>query len=105
MRGARLTLGLRLLTFVEFTVRHELAAQGEKLTGLYGGNQKRSTSHPTAEALLQAFDDITLSAITLGQQVHRHVTPLSALQTKILTLLGFSSTICDRLYAEAPNTS
>jgi len=100
-----LSLGLRLLTLVEFTVRRELSKQGEKLAGLYAGNPKRSTSRPTAEALFHAFDNITLSVITLGEQVHRHVTPLSALQTKILTLLGFSSTIYDRLCAQAPNTS
>jgi transposase len=100
-----LSLGLRLLTLVEFMVRRELAKQGEMLAGLYAGNPKRSTSRPTAEALLQAFDNITLSVINLGEQVHRHVTPLSTLQTKILTLLGFSSTIYDRLCAQAPNTS
>jgi len=100
-----LSLGLRLLTLVEFTVRRELAEQGEKLAGLYAGNPKRSTSRPTAEALLHAFDNITLSVINLGEQVHRHVTPLSALQTKILTLLDFPSTIYDRLCAQAPNTS
>jgi transposase len=100
-----LSLGLRLLTLVEFTVRRELAEQGERLAGLYAGNPKRSTSRPAAEALLQAFDNITLSVINLGEQVHCHVTPLSALQTKILTLLGFSSTIYDRLCAQAPNTS
>lgn len=100
-----LSLGLRLLTLVEFTVRRELTEQGERLAGLYAGKPKRSTSRATAEALLHAFDSITLSVINLGEQVHRHVTPLSALQTKILTLLGFSSTIYDRLCTQAPNTS
>jgi transposase len=100
-----LSLGLRLLALLEFSVRQNLAKRDEKLAGLYAGNPKRSTSRPTAEALLKAFDNITLSVINLGEQVHRHVTPLSALQTKILALLGFSSSIYDRLCAQAPNTS
>ena len=100
-----LSLGLRLLALLEFSVRQELAERDEKLAGLYAGNPKRSTSHPTAEALLKAFDNITLSVVSLGEQAHRHVTPLSVLQTKILALLGFPSGIYDRLCAQAPNTS
>lgn len=100
-----LSLGLRLLALLEFSVRQELAERNEKLAGLYAGNPKRSTSRPTAEALLEAFDNITLSVINLGEQVHRHVTPLSALQTRILALLGFPLSIYDCLCAQAPNTS
>ena len=99
------SLGLRLLALLEFSVRQELAERDEKLAGLYAGNPKRSTSHPTAEALLKAFDNITLSVVSLGEKTHRHVTPLSGLQTKILAMLGFSSGIYDRLCAQAPNTS
>jgi transposase len=100
-----LSLGLRVLALLEFSVRQELAERNEKLAGLYAGNPKRSTSRPTAEALLKTFDNVTLSVINLGEQVHRHVTPLSALQTRILVLLGFPSSIYDRLCAQAPNTS
>jgi len=100
-----LSLGLRLLTLLEFGVRQALAEQNEKLAGLYAGNPKRSTSRPTAEALLKAFDNITLSVIDLGERVYRHVTPLSAAQTKIMALLGFSASIYDRLCAQSPNTS
>lgn len=100
-----MSLCLRLLVLLEFSVRQELAQRDEKLMGLYAGNPKRSTSRPTAEALLEAFDNITLSVIHLGEQVHRHVTPLTAVQIKILTLLGFSSSIYDHLAAQAVNTS
>lgn len=48
---------------------------------------------------------IALSVITLGEQVYRHVMPLSALQIRTLTLLGVSPTTCDRLCTQAPNTS
>lgn len=100
-----MSLCLRLLVLLEFSARQELAKRDETIAGLYAGNPKRSTSRPTAEALLQAFDNITLSVINLGGQIHRHVTPLTALQLKILNLLGLSSSIYDRLAAQAANTS
>jgi transposase len=92
-----LSIGLRVLTLLEFRVRQRLADQQEHLAGLYAGNPKRSTQRPTAEALLGAFQGIHLSLITLGQQLHRHLTPLSALQQRILSLLDFSSDLYDQL--------
>jgi hypothetical protein len=38
---------------------------------------------------LQAFVPITLTQVQLPEQVASHVTPLTALQQQILTLLGF----------------
>ena len=97
-----LSIGLRILTLVEFQVRRHLAEQKEKLVGLYAGNPKRATQRPTAEALLEAFKGITLAVVTIGDQIHHHLTPLSELQKKILTLLGFSPDIYDRLVAKSP---
>lgn len=92
-----LSIGLRVLTLLEFRVRQRLADQHEHLAGLYAGNPKRTTPRPTAEALLGAFQGIHLSLVTLGQQLHRHLTPLSALQQRILALLDFSSDLYDQL--------
>lgn len=92
-----LSIGLRVLTLLEFRVRQRLADQQEHLAGLYAGNPKRTTQRPTAEALLGAFQGIHLSIVTLGQQLHRHLTPLSALQQRILSLLDFSSDLYDQL--------
>src|SRR5947209_4569442 len=92
-----LSIGLRLLTLLEFQVRQHLADQQEPLAGLYAGNPKRRTQRPTAEALLGAFQGIHLSIVMLGQQLHRHLTPLSALQQRILSLLDFSSGLYDQL--------
>jgi hypothetical protein len=100
-----LTIGLRVLTLFEAGVRQRLAEQGEKLAGLYAGNPKRATAHPTAEALLQAFDDIHLTVIQIGQQVHRHITPLSELQQKILTLLNLPTSLYSQLAAISPNST
>jgi len=68
-------------------------------------NPKRTTSRPTAEALLKAFQQIHLSVVTIGQQIHRHVTPLSELQQHILFLLDCSPAIYDRLGAESSKST
>jgi transposase len=96
-----LSLALRLLTVVEWRCRQRLADQHESVAGLYAGNPKRTTRRPTAEALLQAFRLIHLSVVTLGQQTHRHMTPLSEVQQRILLLLGVSPALYDRLAAES----
>jgi transposase len=97
-----LSLALRILTILEGRCRQRLAEQHESLPGLYAGNPKRTTSRPTVEALLQAFRLIHLSVVTLGQQVHRHLTPLSELHLRILGLLDVSPVIYGRLGAESP---
>ena len=76
--------------------RRQLAlGEGAKIAGLYAGNPKRETARPTAERLLEAFQDLTLTVIELPQQTIRHVTPLSPVQLRILEILGFS---CRGLY-------
>ncbi len=92
-----LSIGLRILTLLEFRARQHLAESHESLPGLYAGNPKRSTSRPTAEALLGAFQSIHLSVVTLGQQFHRQITPLSELQKHILALWDISPTLYDQL--------
>jgi transposase len=82
-----LSLALRVLTSLEFVVRQRLAKQAALLPGLYKGNSKRSTARPTAERLLEAFDNLTLSIIDLNSQRLFHLTELSELQLHILSLL------------------
>jgi len=98
-----LSIGLRMLTLIEYRVRQRLADLNEKLSGLYAGNPKRATDRPTAEALLRAFKGIYLSAVTLGEQVLYHVSPLSDRQRKILSLLDFPADIYSRLTSGFPN--
>jgi transposase len=92
-----LSIGLRMLTLIEYQVRQRLAEMNEKLAGSYAGNPKRTTERPTAEAMLQVFKGIHLSVVSIGEQVLYHVTPLSEVQQKILSLLGFPSDIYTRL--------
>ena len=62
---------------------------------------QRTTSRPTAEALLAAFKPIHVSFIILGQ-LYRHLIPLSALQQHILSLLDFSPELYNQLCAQFP---
>jgi transposase len=92
-----LSIALRVLTLVEFGVRRQLATEAATLAGLYAGNAKRKTARPTAERLLEAFQEVTLTVVEGGHQVYRHLTALSPLQERILELLGFSSRVYTRL--------
>jgi transposase len=92
-----LSIALRVLTLLEFVGRRWLATAGAKLAGLYAGNPQRETDRPTAERLLEAFQDITLTIIKGPHQTDRHVTALSPLQQRILGILGFSSALYTRL--------
>jgi transposase len=97
-----LSLGLRVLTLLEFVVRRRLATAKTPLAGLYAGNPQRGTTHPTAERLLDAFQDLTLTIVRTGCHRWAHLTPLSTVQERILTLLDFPTHIYMRLCADFP---
>ena len=92
-----LSIALRVLTLLEFVGRRQLATAGAKLAGLYAGNPQRATDRPTAERLLEAFQDITLTIIKRPQQTDRPMTALSPLPQRILEVWGFSSVLYTRL--------
>lgn len=92
-----LSIGLRVLTLLEFQVRRNLEQNKEKLAGLYVGNPNRETARPTAEILLAVFKEITLLLIEVKNEVYAHLTALSPLQQRILVLLGFPTTIYTQL--------
>ncbi len=96
-----LSIGLRVLCLVEFTVREALREKAEKLDGIYAGNPKRETARPTTEMMLRAFVGITLVVISLGGMDSYSVTPLNTVQSRILGLLGFPTAI----YQELPTRS
>lgn len=96
-----LSIGLRVLTLLEFEVRRRLEAEETALAGLYAGNPKRATARPTAERLLESFQEITLTIIQEPHQIRRHLTPLSELQVRILALLDFPLNIYTKLCANS----
>jgi len=85
-----LTIGLRVLTLLEFMVRGKLAETKTDIVGIYAGNSKRKTKRPTAETLLRVFSYIDLVGIKGIDSISYHLTPLTALQQYILELLDFS---------------
>lgn len=92
-----LSIGLRLLTLLEFVVGKRLAEAGETLSGLYAGNAKRSTAKPTTELLLEAFKNITLLIVPHEGHPIRYLNPLTQLQQRILELLGYSVEVYAKL--------
>ena len=96
-----LSIALRVLTLLEFVVRRRLAQEGAALAGLYAGNPKRATTHPTTERLLEAFQEITLTIVVEPHQTRRHMTALSALQQRVLALLEFTPTIYTKLCGDS----
>lgn len=83
-----LSLGLRILCLLEFSVRTQLHSQQQTLAGLYAGNPKRATPRPTTELLLRAFRGITLTIMEIDQTRQRFLSPLSEVQRRILKLLN-----------------
>jgi len=74
-----LTLGVRVLTVMEFVLRRSLENDHAKLPGLHPENKKKMADKPTAERILQAFRKISLTIITnvAGEEILRRLTPLS----------------------------
>src|SRR5207247_5286186 len=84
-----LTLGVRVLTVMEFVLRQSLETAQASLPGLHPENKHKMTKRPTAERLLQAFAGISLTIIqnAAGENILRRLTPLSGLQSDILQWL------------------
>ena len=94
-----LSVGLRVLTLLEFVVRRRLAAEGGVLAGVYTGQPARVTAQPTAERLLATFQEVTLTIIHEGRDTRWHLTPLSPVQQRILALLDLPLDVYTRLGA------
>ena len=94
-----LSLALRVLVLVEFVARRHLTTTQDQITGLYPGQAMRATASPTAELLLRAFRGISLSVVEITGQVRALLSPLNALQHRVLELLGWSTRLYERLMA------
>jgi len=98
-----LTLALRLLTLIETQVRQGLHQEHQRLAGLYAGQARRETDHPSGKRILQAFAraQITLTRIAVDAQIEWHITALSELHEQVLRYLRLPVT----LYATLINNS
>jgi transposase len=86
----RLTLGVRGLTVMACVLRPSLQTEQSTLPGLHPENTTRSTDQPTAERILQACANVSLTIIqhAAGEDILRRLTSLSGLQENILQRLG-----------------
>ena len=66
-------------------------------------NKQKMTDKPTAERILQAFADISLTIIknAAGADILRRLTPLSGLQENILRRLGLGAALYGQLEIQA----
>jgi transposase len=81
-----LSLALRLLSVLEWSVRKKLQQSGKTLKGLYAGQPGRQAKNPSAELLLKAFKGISLVVVEAAGQVAAQLTALTALQKHLLDL-------------------
>jgi transposase len=88
-----LTLAARLLALGDHLAKRNLAQEQAELAGIYPGNPKRSTTTPTTERMLAAFDNINLTIVPVAGLLHYQVTPLTAVQQRILDLWQLSDTL------------
>jgi transposase len=96
-----LSLGVRVLTLMEFVVHRALRKDQTKLAGLHPENRKKETDQPTAERILKAFSGITLTIFqdSTGQPLFLWLTPLTETQLTILKCLGL-----ENVYAPLQNS-
>lgn len=90
-----LTIGLRVLTWLEIRVREELQQRKERLVGLYDGQPKRATANPTAAMLLRALSksELTLTHISTPSYQGWYLPCLPPLFLCILDILGLPSSL------------
>ena len=82
-----LSIALRVLVVMQCVVRRNLQQAGTTLKGIYPGQPGRQTAQPTTEMLLSALRGVTLSWIKIDGKRHEHLTPLNAVQKRILALM------------------
>jgi transposase len=94
-----LTLGVRVLTVMEFVLRRSLQNDQVQLPGLHPENKKKMTDKPAAERILKAFAEVSLTILkhATGEDIVRRLTPLSACQEDILQRLGLGTALYGQL--------
>ena len=85
-----LTLGVRVLTLMEFVIQRSLKEDNTGLSGMHPENRKKITDTPSAEKILKTFSGINLTIIRdlAGNILIRSLTPLSPVQQEIIQRLN-----------------
>ena len=84
---------------MECVRRRSLQHDQAQLPGLHPENKAKMTNKPTAERILKAFADVSLTIIktAAGEEILRRLTPLSGVQEDILQRQGLGSTLYRQL--------
>jgi transposase len=88
-----LSLGVRLLTLIEFVARRTLQQQQSTIAGLYLDSPRKTTTIPTAERLLRALIHIKLIIVYLQDKIVYQVEGFSHVQQRILEVVGMPQDI------------
>lgn len=94
-----LTLGVRVLTLMEFVLQRSLQQDSAKLSDLHPENKIKMTDKPSAERILKAFSGVSLTIIkdVIGNEIMRWIVPLSAMQQEIVQRLGLNPILYQQL--------
>ncbi|MDO8871131.1 MAG: hypothetical protein Q7V05_00150 [Methanoregula sp.] len=72
---------------LEIPLHNSIKKRGTSLDGLFEYNSKKSLDKPKAERVLEFFDEIHLSTVTVGKKIYCTITGLSDKHREILTLM------------------
>jgi transposase len=97
-----LSLALRVLTLLEWVVRERLRQEGAKLQGIYAGQPGRKTARPSAELLLRVMQTISVSVVEVNGQTHALLSPLTAVQQRLLELWGLPPDLYENVTRRFP---
>ena len=82
-----LSIALRVLVLMPCVVRRNLQQTAATLKGISPGQPGRQTAQPTTDMMLGALRGVTLSRLTIDGKRLYHLTPLNAVQKRILALM------------------
>jgi transposase len=92
-----LSLAVRALTLIRYTVSQSLQHADETLKGISPVYPHVKTNSPSAAMILAAFASITLAFVQHADQYFVHVSPLNPLQRRLLALLHLPADLYQRI--------
>jgi transposase len=92
-----LSLAVRALTLIRYTVSQALHQASETLTGLSPVYPHVKTKSPSAAMILAAFASITLTFVQQADLSFVHVSPLTPMQHRLLALLHLPADLYQRI--------
>jgi transposase len=92
-----LSLAVRALTLIRYTVSQSLHHAHETLKGISPAYPHLTTTSPSAAMILGAFASLTLTFAQQADQYFIHVSPLNLIQHRLLALLHLPADLYQRI--------